>query len=278
MASVLHQVLVTGVFHADLHPGNVVVTPEHSLVLLDLGSVGVLDRELRELILGLLAAFDAEDNESAVTLLLRLLPPGDYDGYALRRDLGAAMTVMAGGVDLGPAGISMLFDVFRTHRLALPPHVAAALRTVGSLQGCLAILDPSADLGDLVRSGVKQIAGDLVGLNEVRGLAVSRGVTIGTLAASAPGAIDAGVRDLAQGRVLRSTVGGLAGIARAAMAELVPTIVACVLVLAAVGLFAIPGGPMLTPTISWATYLAAVLGAAGTALTLRVLFRQASPT
>lgn len=57
-----------------------------------------------------------------------------------------------------------------------------------------------------------------------------------------------------------------------------PTIVACVLVLAAVGLFAIPGGPMLTPTISWATYLAAVLGAAGTALTLRVLFRQASPT
>ncbi|WP_454299643.1 AarF/UbiB family protein [Salana multivorans] len=49
MASVLHQVLVTGVFHADLHPGNVVVTPEHSLVLLDLGSVGVLDRELRGL-------------------------------------------------------------------------------------------------------------------------------------------------------------------------------------------------------------------------------------
>ncbi|OJX96916.1 MAG: hypothetical protein BGO96_02240 [Micrococcales bacterium 73-15] len=278
MASVLHQILVTGVFHADLHPGNVVVTPDARLVLLDLGSVGVLDRELRELILGLLAAFDAEDNETAVTLLLRLLPPGEYDAYALRRDLGAAMTVIAGGAGVGSAGLALLFDVFRTHRLALPPHVAGALRTVGSLQGCLAILDPGADLADLVRSGTRQVAKDLVDLDEVRGLAVSRGIALGSLATSAPGVIDAGVRSLALGRPTRSVVGGLAGIARAAMAELVPTIVAGILVLAAVMLFAVPGGPMLTQTISWATYLAAFVGAAGTALVLRVLFRQAATT
>lgn len=277
MSSVLHQVLVSGVFHADLHPGNIVLTPEAELVLLDFGSVGILDRELRGLILGLLAAFDAEDNQSAVALLLRLMPPGEYDTYQLRRDLGQAMTVIAGGSGLNAAALARLFEVFREHRLALPPHVAAALRTMGSLQGCLEIIEPGVDLADLVRGGTKEVARALADAREIGELAVSRGLSLAAIAEAAPAAVDEGARGLIQGRPIRSAVAGMARITRAALAELVPTIVACVLVLSAVGLFAIPGGPMLTQSISWATYLAAFVGAAGTALVLRVLFRQTSP-
>lgn len=40
---VLRQILVDGVFHADLHGGNILLTPDGSFALLDFGSVGRLD-------------------------------------------------------------------------------------------------------------------------------------------------------------------------------------------------------------------------------------------
>ena len=57
---VLHQVVVTGVFHADLHPGNIFVSEEGELGLLDLGAVGRLDRAARTSIGLLLAAADPD--------------------------------------------------------------------------------------------------------------------------------------------------------------------------------------------------------------------------
>ena len=43
----LQQMLLDGVFHADPHPGNVVVTPKGRLGLLDVGMVGRLSPTLR---------------------------------------------------------------------------------------------------------------------------------------------------------------------------------------------------------------------------------------
>lgn len=48
LTSVLEQVVVSGVFHADLHAGNVVVDEAGRLGLLDFGSVGRLDRPARQ--------------------------------------------------------------------------------------------------------------------------------------------------------------------------------------------------------------------------------------
>jgi ubiquinone biosynthesis protein len=44
----LYQVLVLGSFHADPHPGNLLITPEHKIALLDLGMVGYVDEKMRE--------------------------------------------------------------------------------------------------------------------------------------------------------------------------------------------------------------------------------------
>lgn len=274
MSSVLDALLVKGVFHADLHPGNVVLTPSGELALLDFGSVGVLDREVRELLLGLLTAIDAQDSASAVTLLLRLLPPGRYDSYALRRDLGAALTLMGGSEGFSPSDLARFFGVFRTHRLALPPHVAGALRTFGSLQGCLAILSPGEDLRALVREGTRSAAVALAEPRTVGTLALSRTLATAAVLSGLPASLDAMLRDVTQGRLVHEAVRGARAIARDAARELVPTIVASVLVLAAVGLFAVRGGPMLTQTVSWATYLAAAVAFVGGSLVLRVLFRQ----
>jgi len=44
----LQQILIDGLFHADPHPGNVLLTPDHRLALIDLGMVGRLSWTMQE--------------------------------------------------------------------------------------------------------------------------------------------------------------------------------------------------------------------------------------
>lgn len=64
----LHQILVDGVFHADPHPGNVFVTDDGRLALLDMGMVAYLGPELQERLLRLLLAVSEGRGEDAADI------------------------------------------------------------------------------------------------------------------------------------------------------------------------------------------------------------------
>lgn len=62
----LHQVLVEGLFHADPHPGNLLLTPERKIAVLDFGMVGRFgNRQQRDLTKLLLAIGDADGTRAA---------------------------------------------------------------------------------------------------------------------------------------------------------------------------------------------------------------------
>ena len=66
----LHQILVDGLFHADPHPGNVLLTADHRLALIDLGRVGRLSRGIQEQLFRLmLAVVDADGDDAAVSTI-----------------------------------------------------------------------------------------------------------------------------------------------------------------------------------------------------------------
>lgn len=71
----LRQVLIDGVFHADPHPGNVFLTHDHRLALLDLGMVGRVAPGLRDKLLKLLLAIADGEGESAAALARELGEP-----------------------------------------------------------------------------------------------------------------------------------------------------------------------------------------------------------
>ena len=82
----LHHVLVDGIFHADPHPGNVLVTDDGRLVLLDIGMVARIPPAYREKLLKLLLALaDArpDDVVRAARTMGEELP--DYDGVTFQR-------------------------------------------------------------------------------------------------------------------------------------------------------------------------------------------------
>ena len=66
----LSQILVDGLFHADPHPGNLLLTPDRRLALLDLGMVGHVAPVLQERLLKLLLAVADGKGEEAADLLL----------------------------------------------------------------------------------------------------------------------------------------------------------------------------------------------------------------
>jgi len=68
----LEQILVDGFFHADPHPGNVFITPDYRIALLDLGMVGRIMPRLQEDLLQLLLAISEGHGEDAANIAIKI--------------------------------------------------------------------------------------------------------------------------------------------------------------------------------------------------------------
>lgn len=68
----LHQILVVGVFHADPHPGNVFLTDDKRIALLDLGMVGRVSPRLQDHILKLLVAISEGSSDRAAEVAQKM--------------------------------------------------------------------------------------------------------------------------------------------------------------------------------------------------------------
>lgn len=85
----LDQVLVDGFFHADPHPGNVLLTEDKKIGLIDLGMVARVDPELREKLIKLLLYISEGKGREAARVSLDLGPKTDeYDEDKLLREGG----------------------------------------------------------------------------------------------------------------------------------------------------------------------------------------------
>jgi predicted unusual protein kinase regulating ubiquinone biosynthesis (AarF/ABC1/UbiB family) len=68
----LKQILVDGVFHADPHPGNVFITNDYQIALIDLGMIGRLTPNMQEQLLKLLLAISEMRSDEAADIGLKM--------------------------------------------------------------------------------------------------------------------------------------------------------------------------------------------------------------
>ena len=86
----LHQILVDGFFHADPHPGNVLITEDGRIALIDLGMVGHLSPTLQDKLLKLVLAISEGRGEEAADAAIQLGEiREDFSENAFRRDIVA---------------------------------------------------------------------------------------------------------------------------------------------------------------------------------------------
>jgi ubiquinone biosynthesis protein len=148
LSCLLRQIMVDGVFHADPHPGNVLLQPDGQLALLDFGSVGHLDTQLQGALQSLVLAIDRRDPAALRDALLEITDGApDVDMQSLERSLGR---IMARYLSPGLVPDAQAFaDVFRTlsaYGVGVPPEIAAVFRTLATLQGTFIRLAPGFDI------------------------------------------------------------------------------------------------------------------------------------
>jgi predicted unusual protein kinase regulating ubiquinone biosynthesis (AarF/ABC1/UbiB family) len=88
----LKQVLVDGLFHADPHPGNVFLTDNGRIALLDLGMVGHTTPGMQENLLKLLLAISEGNSDEAAGLVIRISQTTEeFNQTEFRRRIGQLM-------------------------------------------------------------------------------------------------------------------------------------------------------------------------------------------
>ena len=288
LAVVLRQVVDSGVFHADLHGGNVLLRPSGRLCLLDFGSVGRLDSSGRDGIARLLAAVDRADSVAATDALIGVLDrPAVLDDRALEREVGALIgRFRHGGAGLaGASGMfAELFSMVVRHGFSVPGQVAAVFRTLGSLEGTLRRLDPGLDLVDAARDVGRELFVDRLAPHRLRASAEEQLAQLLPVLQRLPRRLDA-LADAAQGGRLSVRVRVLAdpddrAFVTGLVQQMTMSVIAGALSLSAVLLILARGGPMLADGVRLFPLLGATLLLFGFVIAARVLalaFRSRAP-
>lgn len=85
----LKQVLVDGIFHADPHPGNIFLTTDHKVALLDLGMVGRTTPGLQEQLIKLTIAVADGQSDIVANLAIQISETTpNFDEQAFRKQVG----------------------------------------------------------------------------------------------------------------------------------------------------------------------------------------------
>jgi ubiquinone biosynthesis protein len=286
LRSVLRQVMVTGVFHADLHQGNVLVDETGRLALLDLGAVGRLDSGSRNALGLLLHAIERRDSVTATDAVLDLLDRSeDLDDRAFERELGQMLQRFAGAGGGGSAGMfQALFSLVIRHHFAVPPQVASALRALGALEGTLASISPDVDIVAAARDEGRSVLASRFGPTEVKAALEDQLITLLPLLQRLPRRVSAIAESLERGRAVvnvrvladerdRSFLTGV-------IQQLTMTMLAAACAIAGVVLLVADTGPFMLPTVRLYAFLGATLFFFGFVLAARALalvFRRTSP-
>ncbi len=144
-----------GFYHADPHPGNVVLMPGGVIGLLDYGMVGRIDERLREDIEEILLAAASQDAEHATAIITRVgAVPAELDRAALSLDVSDFIAHFGSqsldGFDLRGA-LGELTEIIRRYRITLPARIAMLLKVLVTLEGTARLLSPRFSLIEVMQ-------------------------------------------------------------------------------------------------------------------------------
>jgi len=157
----LDQILVEGFFHADPHPGNVFLTPDHRIALLDLGMVGRIMPRLQEDLLQLLLAISEGHGEDASQIAIKIgQPRREFDQSEFSRRIseivGQQKTATVEQIQVG----RLVLEVTRCaaeSQIRVPPELTMLGKTLLNLDQVGRTLAPQFDPNASIRRNAAEI-------------------------------------------------------------------------------------------------------------------------
>lgn len=156
----LSMILVDGFFHADPHPGNVLLTDDNRLALIDLGMVHTVPSSLQDKLVKLLLAVSDGDGEQTATVLAQTgHRTEDFDEPTFREAVGdlVSRSVALGSHSQAGAILLELSRICAADGLVPPPEMAMIGKALLSLDQVTRHLDPDFEPAEAVRRRISEI-------------------------------------------------------------------------------------------------------------------------
>jgi ubiquinone biosynthesis protein len=156
----LKQILVDGVFHADPHPGNVFLTDDERIALLDLGMVARLMGSFHDNLLRLLLAISEGRGEEAAETSIKMgeAKPGfDRIEYVRRvSELVVENSSDAARIDAGPVALEIM-RIAADCWFRLPQEFTMIAKALLNLDRSVYTLDPGFNPNAVIRERASEI-------------------------------------------------------------------------------------------------------------------------
>ena len=161
-ASIIRMIYRDGFFHADLHPGNLVVLDGPKVGFIDLGMVGRLDSELRRLLLFYYYSLVTGDAESAARYLGAVAQPGrGGDPAGFRREVTEISGRWKQGASFDTFSLGRLvldsLTVGAQYRMYFPVELVLMVKALITFEGVGNVLLPGIDVAAVSRTHVRRV-------------------------------------------------------------------------------------------------------------------------
>jgi ubiquinone biosynthesis protein len=150
----LDMIFRDGFYHADPHPGNLMMLPGGVVGVIDCGMVGRLDETMRAEVEALLLSIINKDAVELTDSVMRLGScPADLDRDSLRTEISNFVSEFASrslrDFNLS-AALKQMTDIVRRYHILLPSSLALMLKTLVMLEGTSRQLNPNFNLAALI--------------------------------------------------------------------------------------------------------------------------------
>lgn len=157
----LKQIFEYGFFHADPHPGNIIVMDNNIIAPIDFGIVGFIDNQLKEHLVNALTAFSERDVDRFIHVFsdMEILDEG-VDLHGLRYDFNTLMHYYANmpvaQINIGRL-LKELHDIVRSYHISLPVDLVLMTKTLVTAEMIGHELDPDFDISVLFKPFIRSL-------------------------------------------------------------------------------------------------------------------------
>ncbi|MGZ0657585.1 ABC1 kinase family protein [Coraliomargarita sp. W4R53] len=153
--SIFHQIVGTGFFHADPHPGNMLITPDQKICFIDWGQAGQITMQMRFYLADMFAAITERDADKVIRVAEQMsVDNGRIDRRRLEKEviflLNKHRKFGPTGTKMGTVGLEMLY-LFGSNGIEVPADYALLSKSILCVEETARILDPHFNIQKVAR-------------------------------------------------------------------------------------------------------------------------------
>ncbi|HEB60290.1 MAG TPA: AarF/ABC1/UbiB kinase family protein [Phycisphaeraceae bacterium] len=160
--AVFRMCLEFGFFHADPHPGNIIVMPDIRVCFIDCGMTGRVDRKTSEQLADLVAGIAGGEVDRVINVVIALtsVDPSLAENRSFRADasdfISRFETDRIAGLDLGNL-LQEFFELLRQYHIRCPSDMVFLIKAITTIEGVGEELDPDFDIIAYVRPHIEAL-------------------------------------------------------------------------------------------------------------------------